>query len=48
MPDLSAPAGDSDFYFVTAEDPETAVERILELVKSRIPKRFGLNPIRDI
>ena len=48
MPDLSAPAGDSDFYFVPAEDPETAVQRILELVKTRIPKRFGLNPIRDI
>jgi exodeoxyribonuclease V alpha subunit len=25
MPDLSAPAGDSDFYFVPADDPETAV-----------------------
>jgi exodeoxyribonuclease V alpha subunit len=48
MPDLTAPAGDSDFYFVRAEDPETAVQRILELVKTRIPKRFGLNPIRDI
>jgi exodeoxyribonuclease V alpha subunit len=48
MPDLSAPAGTNDFYFVPAEDPETAVQRILELVKSRIPKRFGLNPIRDI
>ena len=48
MPDLSAPAGESDFYFVPAEDPETAVQRILELVKTRIPKRFGLNPIRDI
>ena len=48
MPNLSAPAGESDFYFVPAEDPETAVQRILELVKARIPKRFGLNPIRDI
>ena len=48
MPDLSAPAGDSDFYFVPAEGPETAVQRILELVKTRIPKRFRLNPIRDI
>jgi exodeoxyribonuclease V alpha subunit len=48
MPDLSAPAAESDFYFVPAEDPETAVQRILELVKTRIPKRFGLNPIRDI
>jgi exodeoxyribonuclease V alpha subunit len=48
MPDLNSPAGDSDFYFVPAEDPEIAVQRILELVKTRIPKRFGLNPIRDI
>ena len=48
MPDLSAPAGDSDFYFVSAEDSETAVQRILELVKTRIPKRFGLNSSRDI
>ena len=48
MLDLSAPAGDSDFYFVPADDPETAVQRILELVKTRVPKRFGLNPIRDI
>jgi len=48
MPDLSSPTGDSDFYFVPAEDPEIAVQRILELVKTRIPKRFGLNPVRDI
>ena len=48
MPGLNAPAGESDFYFVPAEDPETAVQRILQLVKTRIPKRFGLNPIRDI
>ena len=31
-----------------ADDPETAVPRIVELVKTRIPKRFGLDPIRDI
>ena len=48
MPDLSAPVGGSDFYFVPAEDPETAVLRIVELVKTRIPKRFGLNSIRDV
>ena len=48
MPDLSALGGGNDFYFVPAEDPETAVGRILELVKTRIPKRFGLNSIRDI
>ena len=48
IPDLRKPEGDSDFYFVPADDPETAVPRIVELVKSRIPQRFGLDPIRDI
>ena len=48
IPDLSKPDGDSDFYFVQADDPETAVSKIIELIKYRIPKRFGLNPIRDI
>jgi exodeoxyribonuclease V alpha subunit len=48
IPDLNPPGPDSDFYFVQADDPETAVGRIIELVKTRIPKRFGLDPIRDI
>ena len=48
IPDLSPPGTESDFYFVQADDPETAVPRIIELVKTRIPKRFGLDPIRDI
>src|SRR3981081_3770982 len=48
IPDLSKPEGDSDFYFVQADDPETAVPRIVDLVKTRIPQRFGLDPIRDI
>ena len=48
IPDLGKPDGDSDFYFVQADDPETAVPKIVELVKTRIPQRFGLDPIRDI
>ncbi len=48
IPDLSPPPTNSDFYFVQADDPETAVPRIIELVKTRIPKRFGLDPVRDI
>jgi exodeoxyribonuclease V alpha subunit len=48
IPDLSPPGTNSDFYFVQADDPETAVPRIIELVKARIPSRFGLDPIRDI
>ena len=48
VPDLSKPEGDSDFYFVEANDPEVAVPRIVDLVKRRIPRRFGLDPIRDV
>ena len=48
VPDLRKPEADSDFYFVEAEDAETAVSRIIELVKTRIPRRFGLDPIRDV
>lgn len=48
MPDLTKPDVDSDFYFVQADDPETAVQRIIDLVQTRIPRRFGLDPIREI
>ncbi len=48
MPDLSKPEGETAFHFVPAADPEQAVSRVVELVRTRIPKRFGLDPIRDI
>ena len=48
LPDLDRPEAISDFYFVPADDPESAVPRILELVRTRIPRRFGLDPVRDI
>jgi exodeoxyribonuclease V alpha subunit len=48
IPDLSSSSADSDFYFVQAEEPEVAMARIVELVKTRIPRRFGLDPVRDI
>ena len=48
MPDLSAPRDATDFYFVEASGPDLAITRLIELVKERIPRRFGLDPIRDI
>ena len=48
MPDLSKPEGESDFYFVEADEPEVAVRRIIDLVKLHIPRRFKLDPVRDI
>ena len=38
----------SDFYFIEAQEPEDAAGRILEVVRNRIPQRFGLDPVRDI
>ena len=48
IPDLSPPGAETDFYFVQADDPANAVGRIIELVKTRIPRRFGFDAIRDI
>jgi len=48
MPDLAAPASDSDFYFVQADEPEDAFRKIVELARTRIPRRVGLDSIRDV
>src|SRR5581483_8746786 len=47
MPE-SAPPGQGDFYFVEADDPETIIDRIVTMVRERIPARFGLDPFRDV
>jgi exodeoxyribonuclease V alpha subunit len=38
----------SDFFVVEKHDADAARRVILELVTNRIPRRFGLDPIRDI
>ena len=47
MPDL-APVERGDFYFIDAADAEEGVRKLLAIVRERIPKRFALDPIRDI
>ncbi|WP_456237104.1 SF1B family DNA helicase RecD2 [Arenibaculum pallidiluteum] len=47
MPDMEPTEG-SDFYFVDATDPEDGVRKVLEVVRNRIPKRFGFDPVTDI
>ncbi len=39
---------DQDFFFIEQPDPERVLEIIIELVVSRIPRRFGLDPVEDI
>lgn len=43
-----APDEDADFYFIQTQEPEQVIQRMLELVTSRIPKRFGFDPMNDI
>jgi exodeoxyribonuclease V alpha subunit len=44
----SAPVGQGDFYFVEANNPDSILERIVAMVRERIPARFGLDPLRDV
>ncbi len=44
----SAPAGTGDFYFVEAATPQVVLDRIVAMVRERIPARFGLDPLRDV
>ncbi|WP_045222175.1 SF1B family DNA helicase RecD2 [Desulfonatronum thioautotrophicum] len=48
LPGLQPRQDPDDFYFIHQEEPEKALEVIINLVKNRIPGRFGLDPINDI
>ncbi|NNJ10446.1 ATP-dependent RecD-like DNA helicase [Chloroflexales bacterium ZM16-3] len=41
-------SGHSDFFFFAAAEPERCAQMVVELVAERIPRRFGLDPRRDI
>jgi exodeoxyribonuclease V alpha subunit len=45
-----APPGtpDADFFVVERRDAERARDTVVELLTSRIPHRFGLDPVRDV
>ncbi|WP_449244504.1 SF1B family DNA helicase RecD2 [Desulfobacca acetoxidans] len=38
----------ADFFFLEQEEPQEVLHLVLELVKERIPKRFGFDPVEDI
>ena len=38
----------TDFYFIPAETPKEIHDKLLQVVTERIPKRFGLHPVRDV
>ena len=48
MPELRGADPSSDFHFVERDDPEKIAATLIKLVQTRIPERFGLDPIRDV
>jgi exodeoxyribonuclease V alpha subunit len=48
MPEPPSAGQDSDFYVVEISDPEEGVAKLIEVVTNRIPRRFGLDPLKDV
>jgi exodeoxyribonuclease V alpha subunit len=46
----ASPAGHppGDFFFIEVDDPPRVIDRILQMLRDRIPARFHLDPLRDI
>lgn len=48
LPNMQVTREESDFYFVEAEHGDDIINKIITMVKVRIPKKFNLNPVQDI
>ena len=48
MPEIGGKENDSDFYFIEREQPDQIVSTLVEMVRTRVPGKFKLDPFRDI
>ncbi|MCX5892463.1 MAG: ATP-dependent RecD-like DNA helicase, partial [Deltaproteobacteria bacterium] len=48
FPILPNKLGRGDFVFIEADEPEDLKRRLLELVGRELPRRYGLDPMRDL
>jgi exodeoxyribonuclease V alpha subunit len=48
FPSLPEKGETSDFYLVNAEEPEVIAQTVVDLVQTRLPRKFNLDPVRDI
>lgn len=48
IPNLQLQKKESDFYFIEAEHGEDIINKIITMLKDRIPKKFNLDPIYDV
>jgi exodeoxyribonuclease V alpha subunit len=47
-PETPTKEAEPDFHFIEPAEPDQLAATLVEMVKRRIPARFGLNPIGDI
>ena len=48
FPSLPDKGEASDFYLVAAEEPEVIAQTVVDLVQTRLPRKFHVDPVRDI
>jgi exodeoxyribonuclease V alpha subunit len=48
LPEWPVPGEASDFYFIGRDEPDAIASSLVEMVRTRIPAKFGLDSIRDI
>ncbi len=48
MPGFQEREAASDFYFIERGEPEQILATLLEMVKTRIPRKFKFDPLRDV
>ncbi|WP_294261305.1 ATP-dependent RecD-like DNA helicase [Propionivibrio sp.] len=48
VPSLPEKGEASDFYFIAADEPEVIAQTVVDLVQTRLPKKFKVDPVRDI
>ncbi|HRD94199.1 MAG TPA: ATP-dependent RecD-like DNA helicase [Accumulibacter sp.] len=48
FPSLPAKGEASDFYLIAADEPEAIARTVVDLVQTRLPRKFQVDPIRDI
>ena len=48
FPSLPEKGETSDFYFVAAEEPDVIAQTVVDLVQTRLPRKFKVDPISDI
>lgn len=48
LPDLTLSKEDADFFFIEREDADQTITSLLTMVRERIPKKYGVDAIKDI